>query len=456
LKNKIILLLLIFSSFLFSEEAEIAVAILDLDGIGIEKTEAQILTNKLRSEMVKTGKFIILDRSEMGAILEEQGFQQTGCTSSECAVEVGQMLGVQFMVSGSIGKLGDMFYLELKMIDVGTSKIAKSVDKNIDGKLTDVLITGIPYVAAQLAGVGISEQQISTYSSSPKTGFVQKDDEKFDVTITPVNENGKIYLDDALLSTGVYKGRLESDSYDVEEKFEGKLAAEVEIYVTENGENKFQLSPYVKTKIAIGASFISNIYSDDNTSSTLSAPALGFSLGRLKKGGMYNGLSIQFKGSIETIFDTLTEYISFYDDINYEYSYLYFPKEEITSDTIETASFGVFYNQYKEWTLVNIVKLGVGAKIGYRASKVEYIDFSDGVGNYVWSRDIFHHWGGPLLRVGVGYKYVYAVFQTTFMMGMLWQDYEEYTSTGDVIESIEMETSFNMSPEFRFMLHATF
>ena len=36
--------------------------------------------------------------------MEEQGFQQSGCTSDECAAEVGQLLGVQFMVADPLEK----------------------------------------------------------------------------------------------------------------------------------------------------------------------------------------------------------------------------------------------------------------------------------------------------------------------------------------------------------------
>ena len=43
----------------------------------------------------------------MEDILKEQGFQQTGCTSDECVVEVGKIIGVQQMVGGSISKVGN-------------------------------------------------------------------------------------------------------------------------------------------------------------------------------------------------------------------------------------------------------------------------------------------------------------------------------------------------------------
>ena len=104
---------------IFSQEAEkLNVAILNLEGLGISAMEAATLTDRLRSEMVDIGVFMVVERGQMEMILEEQGFQQTGCTSAECAVEVGKLLGVQKMVTGSIGKIGKLFTVDVRMFDV--------------------------------------------------------------------------------------------------------------------------------------------------------------------------------------------------------------------------------------------------------------------------------------------------------------------------------------------------
>ena len=72
---------------------KLVVAIIDLEGRGISALEAQTLTDRMRSELVSTGAVTIVERGQMAEILDEQGFQQTGCVSSECAVEVGKTAG---------------------------------------------------------------------------------------------------------------------------------------------------------------------------------------------------------------------------------------------------------------------------------------------------------------------------------------------------------------------------
>ena len=87
------------------------VALLEFEGRGISQLEAKTLTDRLMSEMVNTDAVIMVERNQMEEILNEQGFQQSGCTSSECAAEVGALLGVQNMVSGAFGKLGNSLSL---------------------------------------------------------------------------------------------------------------------------------------------------------------------------------------------------------------------------------------------------------------------------------------------------------------------------------------------------------
>ena len=76
--------------------AQRTVAILDFEARGINSLEAATLTDRFTSEMVKTRAVRLVERNMVDEILTEQGFQQSGCTSDECAVQVGALLGVQF------------------------------------------------------------------------------------------------------------------------------------------------------------------------------------------------------------------------------------------------------------------------------------------------------------------------------------------------------------------------
>ena len=93
--------LLLFIGLAWGQSTTIAV--LEFEGKGVSQSETSTLSDRLRDELFNTGIYNVLERGLMEDILKEQGFQQTGCTSSECAVVVGNMLGVQQMIGGSIG-----------------------------------------------------------------------------------------------------------------------------------------------------------------------------------------------------------------------------------------------------------------------------------------------------------------------------------------------------------------
>jgi hypothetical protein len=130
----------------------IPVAILDLEGRGISALEAATLTDRLRSEMVTVGAFVVVERGQMEMLLEEQGFQQTGCTSAECAVEVGKLLGVQKMITGSIGKLGELYTVDARMFDVQTGEIERVSKREHRGGI-EGLIDLLGVVTKDLAGI---------------------------------------------------------------------------------------------------------------------------------------------------------------------------------------------------------------------------------------------------------------------------------------------------------------
>ena len=128
------------------------VAILDFEGRGISQMEAQTLTDRLMSAMVNTNAVIMVERNQMEETMQEQGFQQSGCTTSECAAEVGALLGVQNMVSGSFGKLGNSYTIDAKLFSVSTGGTIRSVSKTYKGEV-DGLLTIIEIVAWELVGL---------------------------------------------------------------------------------------------------------------------------------------------------------------------------------------------------------------------------------------------------------------------------------------------------------------
>lgn len=112
------------------------VAVMDMKGVGGEEQvkTAAVLTDLLRTELSNTGYFKLCDRANMDQVMKEIGLQQSGCTSSECVVQIGRVLGVSKMVTGSISKLGKSYIITLQIVDIETALIVKSVSERAECK----------------------------------------------------------------------------------------------------------------------------------------------------------------------------------------------------------------------------------------------------------------------------------------------------------------------------------
>jgi len=151
-RTKIITLIIIIYSPLFAIEKS-TIAVFDLQPTGISNDESVVLTNRLRSNLINIGQYIVVDRANMEEILTEQGFQQSGCTSDECVVEAGKLLGVQNMMSGSVGKIGDTYTISLQIVDMETGQITMSSIYDYQGVIENLLTEGIQTALLRLLGL---------------------------------------------------------------------------------------------------------------------------------------------------------------------------------------------------------------------------------------------------------------------------------------------------------------
>lgn len=141
--QKLCTLLILSAMLAFSSFGAENIAVLEIGG-SISDEESSILTDKIINVLISTHNYSVIERSMMKEILKEQAFQMSGCTNNECAVEVGQILGVSKMVTGTVGKIGSLYSISLRLVDVATGKIEQTAAIEVKGSLEDVLVKGIP------------------------------------------------------------------------------------------------------------------------------------------------------------------------------------------------------------------------------------------------------------------------------------------------------------------------
>ncbi len=104
----------------FGERKRLAVMYFDSPGLSedVAKTTSYLLEGRLGNS-----PFVdLIERNQINAVLSELNYQMTGLTPS-AAVEVGQHLNAQYVLVGSINKLGNLLIITVKLVNVATAQI---------------------------------------------------------------------------------------------------------------------------------------------------------------------------------------------------------------------------------------------------------------------------------------------------------------------------------------------
>lgn len=140
--------------------AKPSIAITDFAAAGIAESDAELITAKFQASLVRTKVFSVLERNQLESILAEQGFQQSGaCDSEECKVKIGQMLGVEYLIIGNVGRIGRQYVSNVRVLDVGSGEVIHTVDEayasSIEAMYNEAIPTQARAVAARFASGGV-------------------------------------------------------------------------------------------------------------------------------------------------------------------------------------------------------------------------------------------------------------------------------------------------------------
>jgi TolB-like protein len=152
MKIKWIMLFIVFFNTAAISQQKMLTAVLELKGEGILDSDARLISSRLRTYLFDTQKFTVVEREKMNEILKEQGFQMSGCTSNECAVEAGKLLGVKYIIAGDVGKIGKLYTISLRLIDVETGRLVRVISEDCECGIEEFLKSTIKIASYKIAG----------------------------------------------------------------------------------------------------------------------------------------------------------------------------------------------------------------------------------------------------------------------------------------------------------------
>lgn len=150
-----LLFLMLMNAGLLMAEEKANVAVLDFSAKNVSKNDADILADFFRSELIKTGKFNVLDRNRIQKIADEQRFQASGMTDVNTIVKIGKLINAQYVFVGSYSRLDTIFMLNIEMINVQTGRIEKSESKSVENPQPKDKLDLARFIAYGFIGFGV-------------------------------------------------------------------------------------------------------------------------------------------------------------------------------------------------------------------------------------------------------------------------------------------------------------
>jgi TolB-like protein len=171
------------SNWIFAEEKPAGtqvvkkkLAVIDFAAIGsgIDKELGKAIAELMRSCFIDTGKYIVIDKNSIDKTIQEKKITAT----EQTGIDLGKLLNTDFVVDGSIVKIGPSYILTGKIAEVKSAEVLRG--KNLVGKSDDQL----PDLVKQLVTMLIEPQE--TYSA--KTNVTVLTTVSTTTTITDLNK----------------------------------------------------------------------------------------------------------------------------------------------------------------------------------------------------------------------------------------------------------------------------
>ncbi len=108
------------------------IAVLNFQGLLVDDDLGVAVAEIIRTEVVGLGDYTVIERGMVEQVLKEQELQLTGTVDPETAVEIGKLIGAEFVIIGSIVKTGTVYTINARLIDVETGVV--KVGQNIQGQ----------------------------------------------------------------------------------------------------------------------------------------------------------------------------------------------------------------------------------------------------------------------------------------------------------------------------------
>lgn len=189
-----------------SQSGKKTVAVVDFTDLQGNVTElGRYLAEELSASLTESAKGIqVVDRTNLKVIIQENKLAATGIIDPATARKLGQIAGVDALITGTLTPFGDSVHLSIKILDTATARIVGAARGDIPKTKAIEELLGQGVAAA---GNGGNAQQPRVVAPSPKTAQPAIEVRGIRVVVDACKADGET-LDCALILTSELQDRL--------------------------------------------------------------------------------------------------------------------------------------------------------------------------------------------------------------------------------------------------------
>ncbi|WP_075187700.1 FlgO family outer membrane protein [Teredinibacter haidensis] len=169
------------------------IAVIEFSNLNDEVSAfGQFLAEELITQlyMLKTDQFEVVERRQLLKVLNEQGLGTSGLLDADAMSQVGKILGVDAIVTGSVTNLGNTVKVNARMISVTTAKIFAVAATNIPkvGTVSQLMDKKAKKVKSASSGSVI--KATSENAEKPKHGIMSISTNILTLSLDSCEKNG--------------------------------------------------------------------------------------------------------------------------------------------------------------------------------------------------------------------------------------------------------------------------
>ena len=121
----------------------------------VESMEINMTRGELRNAFTWQAGFRVVTRTDVDALLNEHGFQQSGMVADNQRTKIGEMTGAQYICVSTITKYASQLYIEAYLVNVETGEMTNSASQYVNIKNEDYSL--LPEACSNLASEMLGE-----------------------------------------------------------------------------------------------------------------------------------------------------------------------------------------------------------------------------------------------------------------------------------------------------------